>query len=202
MPAYTAPNPIATLRLLEELLEYQRRQFDGTAGDDLHVSGADLVDWFGEFRRRVAQELATPMPAELGSVIAGVGVQPDSLAGRMLASQFMLAGQFGAALTVIRTMSGRVFQVTPRDRIDVLCQIFESSTRMLRDAGQDVSAAPAAPVPVAGTVSELVDVVQEAEAFVAGFEDDEAQEQSLNPLLVRMRAILDRFQRTHHGAKG
>ena len=46
--------------LLVELLAYEAEQFDGDEdGRDLSVSGADTVDWLGEFRLRVRAVIGT-----------------------------------------------------------------------------------------------------------------------------------------------
>lgn len=39
-----------TIELLQKAIEYQREQFDGEPDMPLEVSGADMVDWFTEFR--------------------------------------------------------------------------------------------------------------------------------------------------------
>ena len=49
--------------LLEEATKVWAQQFDGPAHQDCSVSGADLMDWFTEWRQRARQTLdATGVP--------------------------------------------------------------------------------------------------------------------------------------------
>ena len=56
----TQPIPLspAMRSLLAEALGAWSEQFDGPDDRDLSVSGADLVEWFAEWRLRVRTELA------------------------------------------------------------------------------------------------------------------------------------------------
>ena len=52
------------LALLREALAAWAEQFDGPEDQDLSVSGADLVDWFAQWRLRVREQLSNqPAPA-------------------------------------------------------------------------------------------------------------------------------------------
>ena len=55
----TQPHPLSpTMQsLLTEALGAWSEQFDGPDDQDLSVSGADLVDWFADWRLRVRAEL-------------------------------------------------------------------------------------------------------------------------------------------------
>lgn len=51
------------LALLREALAAWAEQFDGPEDQDLSVSGADLVDWFSQWRLRVREQLTDqPVP--------------------------------------------------------------------------------------------------------------------------------------------
>ena len=57
--------PPALRTLLEEALNAWAGQFDGPADEDLSVSGADLVEWFADWRLRLRAALtvkAAPPP--------------------------------------------------------------------------------------------------------------------------------------------
>jgi hypothetical protein len=56
----TQPLPLSpTMQsLLAEALGAWSEQFDGPDDHDLSVSGADLVDWFADWRLRVRAELS------------------------------------------------------------------------------------------------------------------------------------------------
>lgn len=58
--AYLANGPLERMTaLLTELLAYEAERFEGSA-EDLNVSGADLVDWFTEWRERAKELLHVP----------------------------------------------------------------------------------------------------------------------------------------------
>lgn len=55
--------------VLRDALAYEVAQFDGPPDTDIRVSGADLVDWFSQWRTRAKVALAAAAPPP-GSVIA------------------------------------------------------------------------------------------------------------------------------------
>lgn len=59
-PATTAPAPAqndVAGDLLREALEYRADHFDNDGGEETYVSGADMLDWFHEWRRNVRARL-------------------------------------------------------------------------------------------------------------------------------------------------
>jgi hypothetical protein len=55
----------AMLALLKEALAAWADEFDGGPDDDLSVSGADLVDWFSQWRAGARDALRRHLPAHL-----------------------------------------------------------------------------------------------------------------------------------------
>ena len=62
LPEPSSPISPALQSLLTEALGAWSEQFDGHADQDLSVSGADLVDWFADWRLRLRSELTPGTP--------------------------------------------------------------------------------------------------------------------------------------------
>lgn len=52
--------------LLEEAARYEREKFEGDPDTDLNVSGADLVDWFSDFRERADTFVKSEQESSVG----------------------------------------------------------------------------------------------------------------------------------------
>ena len=50
--------PAPLLAVLQEALDTWAEQFDGPEDEDLSISGADLVEWFAQWRLRLREQLA------------------------------------------------------------------------------------------------------------------------------------------------
>jgi hypothetical protein len=65
--------PVALVAIVQEALTAWAEQFDGTAAE-LHVSGADLVDWFASWRTRARAALVAAGVALTLAACAGPSV--------------------------------------------------------------------------------------------------------------------------------
>ncbi len=60
----TKPDDDSLAALIGDALLYEAGQFDGPEDEDLEVSGADLVDWFTDWRERAKRALRRGQPAK------------------------------------------------------------------------------------------------------------------------------------------
>ena len=57
------PDRLTLDGIIRDALAYEAEEFDGPADLDLSVSGADLVDWFTDWRQRARKALKTVEPS-------------------------------------------------------------------------------------------------------------------------------------------
>lgn len=113
-PAPDVPDAAPNEQLFAVLragLEYRADQFDALAYVDRHI-GADLVGWFAEWRLQVR------------SAVERCAAQPPT-------------PELIEVLKLCRDRANRVYSLSPRERIQVLEEIFAQASSVLRQVGVD-----------------------------------------------------------------